>query len=145
MKAWIWLRGLAGILVFFTVSHTIGFMAPPHGGPQAAVFDAMTRVHFPVMGFDRSYGDFYRGFGLFVSVEFLLLAVMAMQASRVGRRDPRQALPMVYTLEAGCVATAVLSCVYFFAAPIVVSFVAVVCSTVALVGLARDARVQARA
>ena len=143
MKAWIWLRGLAGILVFFTVGHTLGVMKPPTGGPQAAVFDAMTRVHFPVMGFNRSYGDFYRGFGLFVSVEFVLLAVIALQVGAVGRRDPRQALPLAWTLEAGCVATAVLSWLYFFAAPIVMSIVAVVCSTVALVALARDARVQA--
>ena len=59
--------------------------------------------------------------------------------SSVSRRDPREAMPMAITLEAGCVATAVLSRLYFFAAPIGMSLLAVVCSTVALVALVRDA------
>jgi hypothetical protein len=139
MKAWIWLRSLAGVLLFFTVGHTVGVLKPPAvGSPAAAVFETMRNVRFPVMGFERSYGEFYRGFGLFVSVEFAMLAVLAYQLSGVSRRDPKQAMPMAITLQAACVATAVLSWLFFFAAPIVMSIVAVVCSTMAIVILARD-------
>jgi hypothetical protein len=139
MKAWIWLRALAGVLLFFTIGHTVGVLKPPTGGsPAAAVFETMSRVRFPVMGFERSYGEFYRGFGLFVSLEFVILAVIAYQLSSVSRRDPRQAMPMALTLEAACIATAVLSWQFFFAAPILMSLVAVVCSTVAIAMLARD-------
>ena len=45
---------------------------------------------------------------------------------------------MAITLQAACMASAILSWLFFFAAPIVTSLVAVVCSTVALVMLARD-------
>ena len=137
MKAWIWLRGLAAVFVLFTVGHTLGVLGTPRGGPQAAVFETMQRVHFPVMGFDRSYGDFYRGFGLFVSVEFVLLAVLALQVGAISRVNARTALPLAITLEAACIATAILSWRFFFAAPIVFSLVAVLCSTIALIGLAR--------
>lgn len=139
MKAWIWLRALAGVLVFFTIGHTIGVLKPPAAGmPAAAVLATMGSVHFPIMGFERSYGEFYRGFGLFVSLEFAILAVLAYQVSGLSRRHPKQALPMAITLQAACMASAILSWLFFFAAPIVTSLVAVVCSTVALVMLARD-------
>jgi len=141
MKAWMWLRGLAVVLALFTIGHTAGILTPPaHGSSAAAVLDTMQTVRFPVMGFDRSYGEFYRGFGLFVSVEFALLAVIALQLSSVSRRNPREAIPMAITLQAGCVATAVLSWVYFFTAPIAMSILAVLCSTVVLVALVREAR-----
>jgi hypothetical protein len=135
------LRALAGLLAFFAIGHTVGVLKPPAGGsPTAAVYDTMRSVRFPGMGFERSYGEFYRGFGLFVSMEFAILAMIANQLSAVSRRDPRQALSMAITLEAGCVASAVLSRLFFFDAPIAVSVVAVVCSTVAIVSQARDAR-----
>ena len=140
MKAWIWLRALAGVMLFFAIAHTIGMLKPPAGGsPAAAVLETMARVRFPFMGFERSYGEFYRGFGLFVSLEFLVLAVIAFQLSAVSRRDPKQALPMALTLEAACIATAILSWQFFFAAPIVTSLAAVACSTVAVAILAREA------
>jgi hypothetical protein len=139
MKAWIWLRTLAGVMFLFTIGHTIGILKPPAGGsPAAAVLETMRSVRFPVMGFERSYGEFYRGFGLFVSLEFAILAVFAYQLSGVSRRDPKQAMPMAITLQAACVATAILSWLFFFAAPIVMSIGAVVCSTMAIVILARD-------
>jgi hypothetical protein len=139
MKAFIWLRALAGVLVFFTIGHTIGVLKPPAAGtPAAAMLTTMGSVRFPVMGSERSYGEFYRGFGLFVSLEFAILAVLAYQVSGLSRRHPQQALPMAITLQAACMASAILSWLFFFAAPIVTSLVAVVCSTVALVTLARD-------
>ena len=139
MKAFIWLRALAGVLVFFTIGHTIGVLKPPAAGtPAAAMLATMGSVHFPIMGFERSYGEFYRGFGLFVSLEFAILAVLAYQVSGLSRRHPKQALPMAITLQAACMASAILSWLFFFAAPIVTSLLAVVCSTVSLVMLARD-------
>jgi hypothetical protein len=107
--------------------------------------DAMRRTRFPIMGFERSYWDFYRGFGFFVSLEFLLFAVIAYQLSVMSRRSARAALPLMVTLEIGCTVTGLLSWIYFFAAPMVTSLAAVVCSTAALVALARDARLEADA
>jgi hypothetical protein len=87
----------------------------------------------------------YRGFGFFVSLEFLLFAGIAYRLSVMSRRSARAALPLMVTLEIGCTVTALLSWMYFFAAPMVTSLAAVVCSTAALAALARDARLEADA
>lgn len=142
MKASTCLRLLAAIMVLFTFGHTMGVLNPPAKGAAGQVLDAM-RTRFQVMGFERSYWDFYRGFGWFVSLEFALFAVIAYQLSVMSRSSARAAVPLMVTLEIGCVATAILSLMYFFAAPIVTSLVAVVCSTAALVALWRDARLAA--
>ena len=145
MKAATWLRLLAAIMLFFTVGHTIGVLNPPADGVAGQALEAMRRARFPIMGFERSYWDFYRGFGFFVSLEFLLFAVIAYQLSVLSRRSARTALPLMVTLEIGCTVTALLSWIYFFAAPMVTSLAAVVCSTAAIVALARDARQEADA
>ena len=145
MKAATWLRLLAAIMMFFTVGHTIGVLNPPAEGGAGQALEAMRRARFPIMGFERSYWDFYRGFGFLVSLEFLLFAVIAYQLSVLSRRSARAALPLMVTLEIGCAVTALLSWTYFFAAPMVTSLAAVVCSTAALVALARDARLEADA
>ena len=145
MKAATWLRLFAAIMLFFTVGHTIGVLNPPADGVAGQALDAMRRARFPIMGFERSYWDFYRGFGFFVSLEFLLFAVIAFQLSVMSRRSTRAALPLMVTLEIGCTVTGLLSWMYFFTAPMVTSIAAVVCSTAALVALARDARLEADA
>jgi hypothetical protein len=132
VKAATWLRLLAAIMLFFTVGHTIGVLNPPADGVAGQALDAMRRARFPIMGFERSYWDFYRGFGFFVSLELLLFAVIALQLSVMSRRSARAALPLMVTLEIGCTVTALLSWMYFFAAPMVTSLAAVVCSTAAL-------------
>ena len=145
MKASTWLRALAAIMAFFTFGHTMGVLNPPAEGPAGQALDTMRRMRFPIMGFDRSYWDFYRGFGFFVSLEFLFFAVIAYQLSVISRRSPSATMPLMVTLEVGCIATAVLSFMYFFVAPMVTSLVAVVCATGALAALRRDARLEARA
>jgi hypothetical protein len=145
VKAATWLRLLAAIMVFFTIGHTIGVLNPPADGVAGQALDVMRRARFPIMGFERSYWDFYRGFGFFVSLELLFFAVIAYQLSVMSRRSARAALPLMVSLEIGCTVTALLSWIYFFAAPMVTSLAAVVSSTAALVALARDARLEADA
>ncbi len=48
MKSWIWMRVLAGIMLFFAVAHSLGALkAPPAGDPKAVVFSAMSATTFP--------------------------------------------------------------------------------------------------
>jgi hypothetical protein len=140
MKPWIWLRALSIVFVLFAAGHTVGVLTPPRGAPQAAVYATMAGVHFPAMGFDRTYGDYYRGFGLFVTLAFLLISAVAIQVGALSRRQPSLALPMTITLEAACIATAILSWQYFFWGPVVFSLAAVGCATIALIALVRTRR-----
>jgi hypothetical protein len=88
---------------------------------------SMRPTHFNIMGFSRTYWDFYVGFGLFVSV-FLLLAVVL--ACRLGGLPPESLAHMRGTewVFALCFAAiTVLSWRYSFVIPIVFSIVITVC------------------
>src|SRR5229473_5065141 len=77
MKATMFYRIAAVLLLLFDAGHTSGF---PWSDPTWGVdIGSMRSTHFYIMGFSRTYWDFYVGFGLFVSVFFLLAAVLAWE------------------------------------------------------------------
>lgn len=135
MKPSIWLKILAGLFVLFAVGHTLGTAAPRvvHGPEEASVFEAMQNFHFSIMGFNRSHWEFYRGFALIISIQLVVMAAIAWQLSRIAGQSPKQALPMAITLLVGGIGLAVLAWMFFFGAPIVMSFLAVVCSAVVVI------------
>ena len=137
-----WLRALSVILALFAFGHTFGATSTKvsRGVQEAVLFRAMQGYRFPVMGFDRSYWDFYRGFAITISVLMFVLAAMAWQLGAVTRRNPREALPMAVSLLVACVGQLVLSVVFFFAAPIVFSAVSVGVAAWVVVLLRREAR-----
>jgi len=142
MKSSTWLRVLAVVLGLFALGHTVGTAAPKvtRGVRERIVFSAMQGYQFPVMGFDRSYWDFYRGFALTISVLMVVMAVVAWQLAEVSRRNPRAALPMAVTLLVGSVGLLVLGLEFFFAAPILFSGVAVGVAGWVVVLLRRETR-----
>lgn len=141
MKSWIWFRALAVVLAFFTLGHTLGTRQAITTTPEeAAVIASMQQYHVPVMGFLRSYWDFYRGFSVTISVLLATLMVIAWQLGTLSRRNPREALPVAVTVLIACVANAIVSFSYFFTAPMVTSVVAVVCAGVAVMLVRREIR-----
>lgn len=126
-RAGTWLRVLAVVLGVFALGHTVGTAAPKvtRGMREAVVVSAMQGYRFPVMGFDRTYWDFYRGFALTISVTMFAMAAVAWQLAAVSRRAPTEALPMAVTLLVGCVGILLVSLKFFFAPPIVFSVMAV--------------------
>jgi hypothetical protein len=91
----------------------------------------MRSTHFYIMGFSRTYWDFYVGFGLFVSVFLLLAVVLAWQLG--GLRAETLAL-MRGTAWAFAVCFAgitVVSWRYLFILPIVFSVAVTLCLTAA--------------
>jgi hypothetical protein len=77
MKAIIWYRAAAVASALFAIGHTVGFLrfrAPNDEGRR--VWVEMTAVHFAVDGRIFSYGGFYLGFGLIISVLVLFLAAL---------------------------------------------------------------------
>lgn len=139
MKASIWLRILAALLVIFALGHTIGTAAPKvtRGAPEAAVFAAMQDFRFPIMGFQRSYWDFQRGFALIISVLLVMMAAISWQVGSISERNPRLAVSMAIRLLLGCAGLLVLSWIFFFSAPIVTSALCLVCAAAAVASLVR--------
>jgi hypothetical protein len=141
MKPWIWYRALAVIMALFTLGHTVGTMHAVTTAPEeAAVIAGMQGYRVPVMGFLRTYWEFYRGFSVSITVLLATLAVIAWQLATLSRRNPREALPLGLTLLLACVGQAIVSVVYFFTAPIVMSVAAVVCAGMGVALVARETK-----
>jgi hypothetical protein len=138
----VWLWALAVVLALFTLGHTLGTASPKarRGASESMVFFAMQSYRFPVLGFERSYWDFYRGFALTVSVLMAVMAIVAWQVAAIARRHPAEALPVAMTLLVGSVGLLVLGWMFFFTAPIVLSLAAVGCAGMAVTRLRAELR-----
>jgi len=130
LRARRWLRATAVILAFFALGHTLGTAVPrvTHGAEEAAVFRAMQGFRFPVMGFTRSYWEFYRGFAITISVLQAALAIVAWQTATLAGREPRAALPLATTVLVTCLALTFVSLAFFFYGPIVTAAAASACA-----------------
>src|ERR1700676_2660479 len=119
MKATYLFRIAAILFVLFAAGHTIGFLkfVPPTPEGQA-VMAAMNNVRLQP-GTVYTYGDFYRGFGLFATVYFLFAAFLAWHLGELARKLPAAAgsLPWIFF----CVQLASLAITWrYFPAPPVV-------------------------
>jgi hypothetical protein len=129
MKASMLYRIAAVLLLLFDAGHTSGF---PWSDPKWAVdLGSMQSTHFSIMGFSRTYWDFYVGFGLFVSVFFLLAAALAWQLGGLPPESLARMRGTAWTFALCFSAITVLSWKYFFIIPIVFSIATTLCLTAA--------------
>ena len=125
MRAKVLFRIAAILILLFAVGHTLGFWQIDPQWGIGGVIEGMRSTRFVTQGFQRTYWDFYIGFGLFVSVFLAFSSLVAWQLgalpeARAGDfRVIAWALVLVYAI------TAVLSWRFFFVAPMV--FSAVIC------------------
>jgi hypothetical protein len=98
---------------------------------EVTVLNAMKALHFDAMGSLRTYWDFYFGFGLFLTVNLLLLSAVLWQLASVVNTEPAIARPFIGLLCIAFLAFAVLSGLYFFIAPLIIEGIVAV-----LLGLA---------
>jgi hypothetical protein len=121
MKVKLTYRIASVLLVLFAAGHTFGFRQTPAEWGVDAVVASMRAIHFDAQGFNRTYYDFYVGFGFFVSVFLLFLAGSAWQLGGM-RREVLASIPQLpWSLAICSLAITALSWKYFFAAPIVFS------------------------
>ena len=125
MKASLFYRIAAVLILLFDLGHTSGF---PWSDPKWGVdLAAMRSTHFYIMGFSRTYWDFYVGFGLFVTVFLLLAVVLAWQMGGLPPEALSRMRGVAWTFPACFAAIAVLSWRYFFILPIAFSIVITAC------------------
>ena len=129
MPASVFYRIAAVLLVLFEVGHTSGF---PWSDPKWGVdLGSMRSTHFYVMGFSRTYWDFYVGFGLFVSAFLLLAVVLAWQLGGLPPESLARIRGTAWTFALCFAAITVLAWKYFFVIPIIVSIAVTLCLTAA--------------
>jgi hypothetical protein len=127
-----WLRSASVLTLLLALGHATGYpWTPDQGAESMGVVVRMQSVHFEVIGVQRSYWDFYVGFGHTITVCLLLLAVLFwLLPSAVP--DPGRARTVVAVMLAAFVAIVGLDWVYFFAAPLVLAIAIALCLGFAL-------------
>ena len=79
MKASMFYRIAAVLLLLFAVGHTLGFrQSDPKWGVDV-LLGSMRSIHFDVQGFDRTYWDLFVAAGFSVGVFYLFAAILAWQ------------------------------------------------------------------
>jgi hypothetical protein len=127
MKISLFYRIASALLILMAVGHTLGFRrVDPHWGIDS-IIATLRSTHFNVQGFNHTYWDFYTGFGLFVTVLLVFVAVLAWQLGGLPK-DSLSAMPgITWGLAACFVLVTFLSWRYFFILPVVFSSVITIC------------------
>src|SRR5215471_9096562 len=132
-------RIAAYLMVLYTLGHTVGaVIGTPEFGPQSdTVVSSMKTVRVMVQGTERTWYDFYRGFGAFVSVFFMFSTWFAWYVGGLSRGDRRTFSPITWALVLAWVGGAALAWEYFFAVPQIFS---TVITLILLAGCIQDSR-----
>ncbi len=131
MKASVFYRTAAGLILLFDIGHTLGFRQSDPTWGVDTLLSSMRSIHFEVQGFSRTYWDLFVGAGLFVSVFLLFAAVLAWQLGGLSAETLARMRPTAWALALCFVALTILSFKYLFLGPIVFSLLITVCLVVA--------------
>jgi hypothetical protein len=122
MTATLLYRIAAVLLIIFAAGHTLGFLKFKPASPEGlAVHDAMDKVDFQIGRSTRTYGDFYRGFGLFCTLYLLFAAFLAWYLGDMARANPHAIVTLGWVFFGLHVVSLVLSWIYFLPPPVVLS------------------------
>jgi hypothetical protein len=108
-------------MVLFAAGHTFGFRQSDPAWGVDAVRALMQSVHFNVQGFNRTYWDFFVGFGLVSTVFLLFTAVLAWQLGGLPQERLAAMRGTVWALVLAFVAFTVICWRFVFLVPVVFS------------------------
>jgi hypothetical protein len=127
MKASLLYRIASILLLLFAVGHTLGFRTLDPGWGVDSLVQTMKSVHFNASGSDRTYWDFFVGFGLFVSVLMAFASIVAWQLGGLPSATMAQMRVVVWGFVVCFGLVAYLSWRYFFSVPIIFSIAILLC------------------
>jgi hypothetical protein len=122
MKASMFYRVAAVLLLLFAVGHTLG----PKWGVDA-LLGSMRSIHFEVQGFTRTYWDLFVAAGLSLGVFYLFAAILAWQLSGLPAETLALMRGIAWAFALSFAAITIVSWRYLFILPIVFSIVITVC------------------
>lgn len=129
MTASLLYRIAAVIFIVFAAGHTIGFLKfKPPNAEGVAVMDAMNNVRLAVGNGERTYNDFYRGFGLFCTAYLLFAAFIAWHLAGLAKNSPQAVGTLGWMFFVLQLASVALSWIYFLPPPVILSALAALCT-----------------
>jgi len=131
MKAPLFYRIAAVLLLLFAVGHTLGFRQSDPAWGVDTLLGLMRSIHFDVQGFSRTYWDLFLAAGYSVGVFYLFAAILAWQLGGLPAETLAHMRLTVWTLALCFAAIMVVSWSYLFILPIVFSLAITLCLTAA--------------
>jgi hypothetical protein len=115
-------RCVAMLFMFFAVGHTTGVLGTKDLPKEALEMrTAMFATHFKFMGADSTYGGFFEGYGLVVTLFLLFSSSIAWTLGDLSKDIADAARPIAWGLAVSILINAILAFHYFFAGPVVLS------------------------
>jgi len=131
MKASVFYRIAAVLLLLFAVGHTLGFrQSDPKWGVDA-LLGSMRSIHFDVQGSNRTYWDLFVAAGFSLGVFYLFAAILAWQLGGLPATTLALMRGTAWAFAFCFAAITVVSLIYLFVIPIAFSIVITSCLTAA--------------
>lgn len=131
MKASLFYRIAAVLLLLFAVGHTLGFRQSDPAWGVEALLRSMRSIHFEVQGFHRTYWDVFTAAGFSLGVFYLFAAILAWQLAGLPAVTLAQMRATAWTFALCFAAITVVSWKYLFILPIAFSIAITFCLTTA--------------
>jgi hypothetical protein len=133
MTTTLFLRIASIISLLFTAGHSLGGLRKWSPMGENEVLQAMTTVRFETMGANRSYLDFFMGFGWSISVSMLLQTVLLWQMASLARTHAAHVRPMIGVFALATLASGVIAWRLIFPLPALFSGVLLIALVAAYV------------
>jgi hypothetical protein len=127
MKASLFFRIAAVLLLVFAAGHTLGFRQSDPSWGVDALLVSMRSMHFDVQGFSRTYWDLFVAAGFSIGVFYFFAAILAWQLGGLPAEILAQMRGTAWAFAACFGAITVVSWRYLFILPIVFSGVITAC------------------
>src|ERR1700757_2115834 len=131
MRASMFYRIAAVLLLLFAVGHTVGFRQSDPSWEVDALLGSMRSIRFDVQGFNRTYWDLFVAAGFSVGVFYLFAATLAWQLGGLPAATLGLMRGTAWAFALCFAAIAAVSWRYLFIVPIAFSIVITVCLAVA--------------
>lgn len=116
MKAKLFLRIAAGLIIFHLLGHTFGHLnwkkaVEPE---KHEVIKQMTEHKFPFMGKERSMGDYYEGYGWACCITFILIAAVLWIISETTEESKKLTAKISLVIGLSLIAWCIIEFMFFF-------------------------------
>ena len=127
MRASIFYRIAAVLLLLFAAGHTLGFRQSDPAWGVDTLLASMRSIHFDVQGFNRSYWDLFQAAGFSVGVFYLFAAILAWQLGGLPAASLALMRGTAWAFALCFAAITVVSWRFLFILPIAFSIVITLC------------------
>ena len=123
MSATLLYRIAAVLLILFAAAHTFGTLIAQPPTPEAAGIRDNMNKPFAVEGKSYSYGNFYKGLAICITIYLLLLAFLAWHLAGMAARHPEAIGALGWVLCASKLATMIAAWIYIAPVPAITAAV----------------------